>query len=379
MENVARSSSTVYAQPRVVDDLNDCFFYHTIDIPGHGTAFCPWGWDLRGREREYTGGIDFQGKRVLEFGTASGFLCFYMEKQGAEVVACDVCEHDSVDIVPSARCNYRTVEVTIKDMVRQLNNSFWFTHRAFQSKAKVVYSSAYFLPDEVGQFDICTFGAILLHLRDPFRALQKGLERTRETVIIADMLPKIDGPYMEFLPEAGNLGGWWAISPGILVKMIAELGFEDSKVTYHKQKRMAGDVSPFFTIVGKRTRPLLPAQPAATKADNRKFVSEVYHELLEREPERIALDSWSGFLDQGGNRDEMKRTIKDSSEYRRVDSRRYLRGMYREMLDREPELAEIDSWMGFLSSGGTCEKMKQSIESSPEYRQVQDRRCVSHV
>jgi hypothetical protein len=322
MEKPATATGTIYAQPRVVTDVNDCFFYHTIDIPGHGTASCPWGWDLRGKEREYTGGADFRGKRVLEFGTASGFLCFYMEKQGAEVVACDVCEHDSVDIVPSARCNYRTVELTIKDMVRQLNNSFWFTHRAFQSKAKVVYSSVYSLPDEVGQFDICTFGAILLHLRDPFRALQKGLERTRETVIIADMLPKIKGPYMEFLPEAGNLGGWWAISPGILLKMIGELGFEDAKVTYHTQKRMAGDKAKFFTIVGRRTRPLLPAQPAATRADNRQFVSDVYRGWLERDPDRVALDSWSGFLDQGGDRAEMVRWIKQSPEYQQVSARR---------------------------------------------------------
>src|SRR5947208_16942976 len=35
----------VYATPRVVTDLADCYFYHTTDIPGVGTVRGEW--DLR--------------------------------------------------------------------------------------------------------------------------------------------------------------------------------------------------------------------------------------------------------------------------------------------------------------------------------------------
>ncbi|HEV2177439.1 MAG TPA: hypothetical protein VGW33_09595 [Terriglobia bacterium] len=44
----------IYAQPRLVTDVSECYFYHTMDIPGYG---CVKGeWDLRGREKDYLGG-----------------------------------------------------------------------------------------------------------------------------------------------------------------------------------------------------------------------------------------------------------------------------------------------------------------------------------
>ncbi|MEE9185219.1 MAG: hypothetical protein V3U39_12205, partial [Acidimicrobiia bacterium] len=78
----------VFALPREVTDINECYFYHSMDIPRHGAV--DGEWDLREGVTEYLGGVDFAGKRVLEVGTASGFLCFHMESQGAEVVAYDL-------------------------------------------------------------------------------------------------------------------------------------------------------------------------------------------------------------------------------------------------------------------------------------------------
>jgi 2-polyprenyl-3-methyl-5-hydroxy-6-metoxy-1,4-benzoquinol methylase len=78
----------LYASPRVVTRLEDCFFYHTIEIPGYGIVEGPW--DLRAGLGDYLGNVDLRGKRVLELGTASGFVCFHMERQGADVVAYDL-------------------------------------------------------------------------------------------------------------------------------------------------------------------------------------------------------------------------------------------------------------------------------------------------
>ena len=64
-----------------------CRFYHTVDVPDAGTI--DGAWDLRGRERAYLGGIDVRGKRVLELGPSSGHLTYWMERQGADVVAFD--------------------------------------------------------------------------------------------------------------------------------------------------------------------------------------------------------------------------------------------------------------------------------------------------
>ena len=88
-------------KPRIVTDLDDCDFYHTMDIPGYGLVHGEW--DLRNGIREYFGDADVSGKRVLEIGTASGFGCFYLESQGAEVVAQDLSSSLTWDIVPFAR------------------------------------------------------------------------------------------------------------------------------------------------------------------------------------------------------------------------------------------------------------------------------------
>ena len=63
-----------YAEPRQVDRVEDCLFYHKIDIPGVGVVGDQW--DLRACVDDYLGRIDFRGKRVLDVGTAGGFLTF---------------------------------------------------------------------------------------------------------------------------------------------------------------------------------------------------------------------------------------------------------------------------------------------------------------
>src|SRR5436305_13837565 len=77
----------IAAAPLIVDDLSECFFYHTTDVPGSGVG--EGEWDLRGGEEAYLGRAPFAGTRVLELGTAAGFLTFHMEGRGAEVVSYD--------------------------------------------------------------------------------------------------------------------------------------------------------------------------------------------------------------------------------------------------------------------------------------------------
>ena len=76
----------IFATPRKVEDVADCYFYHTMELPGHGVIEGR-DWDLRGRVDEYLGNVAFAGKRVLEIGPASGFLTFEMEKRGGEVIS----------------------------------------------------------------------------------------------------------------------------------------------------------------------------------------------------------------------------------------------------------------------------------------------------
>jgi SAM-dependent methyltransferase len=162
----------VYAERSDEPALTDCHFYHTMDVPGHGLM--PGDWDLRGGVDTYLGHEDVGGKRVLELGTASGFLCFEMERRGAEVVAYDLNPAGSWDIVPFTGLDMPAIAADRSAHIAQINNSWWFSRRAFGSAARVVYGSVYDIPPAIGAIDVCTFGAILLHLRDPLRALQSA-------------------------------------------------------------------------------------------------------------------------------------------------------------------------------------------------------------
>ena len=119
------------------------------------------------RVDEYLGNVDFAGQRVLEIGPASGFLTFEMEKRGADVISVEVTDEHGWDFVPYPDARLEEVFGPRRIVMQQLKNSYWFSHAALQSKAKVYYGDAYNLPAALGEFDIAVMGAVLLHCRDP--------------------------------------------------------------------------------------------------------------------------------------------------------------------------------------------------------------------
>jgi hypothetical protein len=125
-----------------------------------------------------------------------------------------------------------------------------------------VYGSIYDLPGEaIGPVDIATFCSILLHLRDPFLALHKVLPLTRETLIVSDRPPRrkvrSPKPCMQFLPDFRKCApqdGWWRIPPELVAEFAGVFGFEDVRITYHKQPYL-GKKTRMYTLVARRTRP----------------------------------------------------------------------------------------------------------------------------
>jgi hypothetical protein len=254
-----------YAPRRTVTALDDCYFYHSMDIPGYGVV--EGQWDLREGVDEYCGQVEFTGKRVLEVGTASGFLCFHMERKGAEVVAYDLSEHQSWDVVPYPGADVAGHLTQRAALIRMINNGWWLCHRAMGSRAKVVYGNVYEVPATIGAVDIATFCSVLLHVRDPFLALYNGLRLTRDTVVVTDIVgsslapddapgrPEL--PFAEFVPDFRTqhpLDTWWFLNPGIVQAWVGALGFEQTTVTRHRQTGPLMGDRDFFTVVGRRTK-----------------------------------------------------------------------------------------------------------------------------
>lgn len=255
--------NTVWAKPKKVSAKSECYFYHTIDLPGEATI--PGEWDLRGGVDEYFGGASFRGKRVLDVGTANGFLSFEIEKRGGEVISFDLDQSKSWDYVPYEGKDLGEWLGSRRELIERLNNGYWYCHRALKSSARVVYGDVYSIPKEIGPVDIAVVGSILLHLRDPWLALREILSITKERVIIVEklsgrfrLLPLLDRlgmPTFSFLPDAKKgapLDGWWALSPLALRRMLGVLGFGSSVVRHHAQP-LHGKRTPLFTIVAERT------------------------------------------------------------------------------------------------------------------------------
>jgi SAM-dependent methyltransferase len=227
--------------------LSECIFHHRLDVPALKDQ-TGWQWDLIGDEGAYLGNFDFSGKRVLEFGPASGALTFWMEKQGADVVAMDVSPDSTAtswDVMLREGDDIAAMRQRMSQIMERLNNGFWYAHEHFRSRARLVHGTAYDVPRAIGKFDVVTMCAILLHLRDPIRALEHALEFTRDSIIIADLVPfhlneqERERPLASFIPSPKRItphGGitWWHVSP-VVYKMYLDMrGLDTVSLTYSK-------------------------------------------------------------------------------------------------------------------------------------------------
>ena len=217
-----------YVQPREIEELTDCSFYHFMDLPGVGTVGDHW--DLRPTIDAYLGGFDFAGKRVLDVGAASGFLSFEMEKRGADVVSFDIPDGGQWNYIPFAQPGFDAPKL-VRDLrwhVDRIKNAYWYAHRALGSRARAYYGDIYDIPAGLGPVDVAVFGMVLPHLRDPFLALASGTRLSREWAIVVHQGVASADPVMHFMPDPQTLADpltWWFMSEGCVERMLEVLGF----------------------------------------------------------------------------------------------------------------------------------------------------------
>lgn len=250
------AADSLYATPPVGVREEDCYFYHAIDVPGHGTV--GGDFDLRGGADAYLGGIELSGRRVLEIGPASGFLTFHMESRGASVVSVELGPDAEWDVVPQVELDLAQVREERQRIMRQLRNGFWWAHERIGSRAQVHYGDVYALPGELGRFDVAVMAAVLRHTRDPLRIVEQCAGLANRLVITEMHMPELDGePVARLVParESRTWDTWWDFSPGFLARFLGIVGFEAIAVTHHLQRFLSGGQPrevPFFTIVAER-------------------------------------------------------------------------------------------------------------------------------
>jgi tRNA (mo5U34)-methyltransferase len=210
----------------LADEIRDVFWYHTLELPGG--IVTPGRWDTRKAVGKVPFPASLDGKRCLDVGTWDGFWAFEMERRGAEeVVAIDLDDVDQWDW--PANAPPRLVQHFREG--KNENAAFYVAHRALDSQVERLGLSVYDLSEEaVGRFDFVFIGTLLLHLRDPVRALTAIRSVLSGQLLVADQISLTLSALQPVRPTA-HLDGdghphWWTPNMAGLKRIVRAAGFE---------------------------------------------------------------------------------------------------------------------------------------------------------
>lgn len=220
----------------VQSELDELLWYHSVDV-SLGVATKGW-FDLR-HALDLMPWPDVRGKRCLDVGTWDGFYAFEMERRGAsEVVAVDVPDLSGLDYPPEVRADASFDHDQSSSQPRSAG--FHLLHRLLDSKVQWRAGNIYDLhPDELGTFDVVVVGSLLVHLRDPVRAVDAVRSVTSGSLLSVEYIhPSVDvlarrGRPLFQLRGEGSDFQWWLASDAGLRQLLRVGGFEIEDVSPH--------------------------------------------------------------------------------------------------------------------------------------------------
>jgi len=231
---IAESKGKEAAEHLVGDDedllrqVREFSWYHTIELPGG--VVTPGQFDHRKLLPRYGFPERMDGLRALDVATFNGFWAFHMESLGADVVAVDLDQPRQWDFPTPIR-----PEVEALGDLPPIGRGFQLASKVLGSKVRRVGRSVYDLdPDVDGMFDFVHCGDVLVHLRNPLRALESIRSVTKGRMLLSDGID-LDLPRGAFGPTTTYLGGWddvvwWVPSMDALGQMVIDAGFTDIRV-----------------------------------------------------------------------------------------------------------------------------------------------------
>lgn len=165
------------------------------------------------------------GLRCLDIGAFDGFWGFEMERRGAaEVIA--------VDILDESRWDWPAVGTAASraaiERRKGRGDGFLIARDELGSRVHRVEASIYELdPGEHGEYDLVYLGSLLLHLRDPVKALEAVRSVCRGTLVAVDAISLS----LSLLPlPVAHLDGiarpyWWKPNTRGFARMLRSAGF----------------------------------------------------------------------------------------------------------------------------------------------------------
>lgn len=207
-------------------------WYHTIDVaPGVST---PGVFDLRAVVADLPW-PDVRGKRCLDVGTYDGFLAFELERRGAaEVIATDISDHAEWD--HEVRLGGQSTDL-LEEIAGEKGAGFEIARELLGSSVEKRELNAYDLsPEHVGEFDVVVCGSLLLHLRDPLRALRGIRSVCRDRFLSVEQVDPILTRLHPRRPLAridgtSGRGQWWVANTAGHRRMLEAAGFDVERST----------------------------------------------------------------------------------------------------------------------------------------------------
>jgi tRNA (mo5U34)-methyltransferase len=190
------------------DEVAQREWYHTLELaPG---VLTPGYFDHRPLLQKLPIPASLAGQRCLDIGTFDGFWAFEMERRGAsEVVACDILDPMAWDWPAGAH----PLAIEALERRKEAGRGFEIAAEALGSRVERIEASVYELdPALHGRFDFVFMGSLLLHLRDPIRALERVRSVCRGlflTIDAVDLLLTLLHPRRPIYFLEGTARPWW--------------------------------------------------------------------------------------------------------------------------------------------------------------------------
>lgn len=200
-------------------------WYHSIELPGG--VVTPGRFDHRALLPHYGLPGDLSGKTALDVATFDGYWAFEMERRGAEVMAIDLATTRNLDFPTRV-----AAAVADRTDFPVLGEGFAIAKEARGSSVDRQVSSVYDLDPEIhGTFDLVHCGDLLLHLRQPLRAIEAMRRVCRGQLLLSDSITLTDAADSNGATMIYRGGWhdvvWWLPSLDALAQMTIDAGFKD--------------------------------------------------------------------------------------------------------------------------------------------------------
>lgn len=101
-------------------------------------------------------------------------------------------------------------------------------------------------------------------------------------------------------------------------------------------------------------------------SQNQAYVTQLYVDLLRRQPDPAGLSFWTGLLNQNqSTHQQIAAAFLNSPEYRMQE----VQAVYQQFLHRTADPTGLSGWTQYLVQGHTVEQLQAQIVASPEYLQ----------